>query len=115
VDGAKFAFKLVPLEISIDADGESVKSCVVEHMAVAPQGSGKEPRAGTMERTLLDAIRGDLSIGGQVSISSVIETVGGQFPQPEGRDTRRQHLCRALRALAAKGFIAIEGDQCRSP
>jgi len=112
-DGAKFAFKLVPIEICIDADGDPVISCVLEYLAVAPPGTTKAPRPGTIERTLLDAIRGDLSIDGRISISSVIETVEGLLPQPEGRDTRKQHLSRALRALAAKGLIAIEGEKCR--
>ena len=113
-DGAKFAFRLVPVEIAIDADGEPVNSCIVESLAVAPPNNRKEPRPGTIERALLDAIRGDLSTDGLVSLSSVIETVVSQLRRPEGRDTRRQHLSRALRALAAKGLIAIEGEQCRS-
>jgi hypothetical protein len=114
-DGAKFGFKLVPVEIGIDADGDPVKSCIVEPLDVTPPGSSKEPRPRTIERALLDAIRDDLSIDGPVSISSVVETCVSQIPQPKkGRDTRRQHVSRALRALAAKGLIAIEGEQCRS-
>jgi len=113
-DGTKFAFRLVLVEIAIDADGEPVNSCIVESLAVAPPNNRKEPRPGTIERALLDAIRGDLSMDGLVFISSVIETVVSQLPRPEGRDTRKQHLSRALRALAAKGLIAIEGEQCRS-
>jgi hypothetical protein len=113
-DGAKFAFRLVPVEIAFDADGEPVNSCIVESMAVAPPNNRKEPRPGTMERALLEAVRGDISTDGLVSVSSVIETVVSQLPRPEGRDTRKQHLSRALRALAAKGLIAIEGEQCRS-
>ena len=33
-DGAKFAFKLVPVEIGLDADGDPVNSCIVESLAV---------------------------------------------------------------------------------
>lgn len=113
-DGAKLGFKLVPVEIAIDADGEPVYSCIVESLPVAPLNNSKEPRPGTIERALMDAIRGDVSMDGLVSISSVIQTVVSQLPRPEGRDTRRQHLSRALRALAAKGLIAIEGEKCRS-
>ena len=112
-DGVKFAFKLVPVEIGIDADGEPVRSCIVEPTTAAPASSKREPRPGTVERALLDAIRGDLSMDGRVSISSVIETAVSQLQKPEGRDTRKQHLSRALRALAAKGFITIEGEQCQ--
>jgi len=113
-DGAKFAFRLVPVEIAFDADGEPVNSCIVEYLAVAPPNNRREPRPGTIERALLEALRGDLSTDGLVSVSSAIETTVSQLPRPEGRDTRKQHLSRALRALAAKGLIAIEGEQCRS-
>ena len=113
-DGAKFAFRLVPVQIAFDADGEPVNSCIVESLAVVPANNKREPRPGTIERALLEAIRGDLSTDGLVSVSLVIETVVSQLPRPEGRDTRKQHLSRALRALAAKGLIAIEGEQCRS-
>jgi hypothetical protein len=81
---------------------------------VMPPVNKKEPRSGTIERTLLDAIRDDSSIDGRVSVPSVIETLVGQLRQPKGRDTRKQHLHRSVRALAAKRLIAIEGDQCWS-
>lgn len=113
-DGAKFAFRLVPVEIGTDADGEPIKSCIVEPLTVIPPGNWGEPRSGTIERTLLDTIRDNPSIDGRVSIPSVIETLVGQLPQPKGRDTRKQHLHRSLRALATKRLIVIEGDQCWS-
>jgi hypothetical protein len=113
-DGAKFGFKLMPVEIGIDTDGEPIKSCIVEPLTVIPPVNKKEPRSGTIERTLLDAIRDDSSIDGRVSVPSVIETLVGQLRQPKGRDTRKQHLHRSVRALAAKRLIAIEGDQCWS-
>jgi hypothetical protein len=112
-DGAKFAFKLVPVEIGVDADGEPVTSCIVESASLASVGNKKEPKPGSIERTLLDAIRDDPSIDGRVSIAAIVEAVAKKLPKPEDRDTRKQHLARALRALASKGFIAVEGEQCR--
>jgi hypothetical protein len=112
-DGAKFFFKLMPVEIGIDSDGDPVKSCVVEPLPVAPIGQRKEPPPGTTERAMLDAIRDFPSIDGWVSIPTAIETVVTQFPRPGRRDTRKQHLMRALRALAAKSLICIEGERCR--
>jgi hypothetical protein len=114
-DGAKFGFKLVPIELDLDVDGESIKSCIVEPVTTAELPNCKrEPRPGTIERTLLDAVRADLSVGGGVSIPLIIEAAVSQLQKPMGRDTRKQHLSRALRALAAKGLVAIEGEQCRS-
>ena len=112
-DGAKFAFKLVPVEVGVDSDKEPVTSCVVEPVAAVPSGHRKDPQPGSKERTLLDAIRNAASIDG-IGTVSVVETVVKQLPKPDGRDTRKQHLTRALQALATKGFIIIEGDTCRA-
>jgi KaiC/GvpD/RAD55 family RecA-like ATPase len=110
-DGGEFAFKLAPVETGVDADGDPVTSCVVEQIAVTPKATRKEPRPGSVERTLLDAIRDDPSADQRVP--GVIEAAMPLLPQPTGRDTRRQHLMRALRTLASKGFITVEGDICR--
>lgn len=112
-DGMKFAFKLLPIEIGVDADQEPVTSCVVESAAVVASGNRTEPRPGTVERTLFDAIRDDPSADGASSVSALIDAALPLMPQPSGRDTRRQHLMRALRTLAAKGFVTVEGDTCR--
>lgn len=112
-DGAEFAFKLVPVEMGVDSDGDPITSCVVEQLPVVPKGSRKEPRPGTVERTLLDSIRDNPSADQQVSVSGAIDAAMPLLPQPQGRDTRRQHLMRALRTLASKGFITVEGDVCR--
>ena len=113
-DGAKFAFKLVPVEVGVDADDEPISSCIVEPATVVPSGNRKEPQPGTKERTLLDAIRNALASDGRVTTASVIETVVKQLPKPDGRDLRKQHFTRALQALATKGLITIEGDTCRA-
>jgi hypothetical protein len=104
----------VPIEIGVDADGDPVTSCVVEQLAAVPKGTRKEPRPGTLERALLDAIREDPSADERVSVSAAIEAAMPLLPQPPGRDTRRQHLKRALGTLASKGFITVEGDICRA-
>lgn len=113
-DGTKFAFKLVPVEVGVDSDQEPVTSCVVEPTIVVPTGHRKEPQPGSKERTLLDAIRNAVSIDGQVTTASAIETVVKQLPKPDGRDLRKQHFTRALQALATKGLVTIEGDACRA-
>lgn len=113
-DGAKFAFKLVPVEVGIDSDKEPITSCIIETAVVVPSGHRKDPPPGSKERTLLDAIRNAVSIDGRVTTASVIETVVKQLPKPDGRDLRKQHFTRALQALATKGHITIEGDTCRT-
>jgi hypothetical protein len=112
-DGAKFAFNLVPIDIGVDADGDQITSCIVESALLVPAGNKKQPKPGSIERTLLDAIRDDPSVDGWVAIDAIVDATMKQLPKPEDRDTRKQHLMRALRALASKGFIAIEGKRCR--
>jgi AAA domain/Bifunctional DNA primase/polymerase, N-terminal/Primase C terminal 2 (PriCT-2) len=111
-EGAEFAFKLTPVEIGVDDDGDPETSCVVEQLAVPPKGTRKEPRPGSVERTLLDAIRDVPSADQRASVPGVIQAAMSLMPQPEGRDTRRQHLMRAMRTLGSKGFVAVEGDAC---
>jgi hypothetical protein len=110
-DGAKFAFKLVPIEIGVDADGEPVTSCVVEPLLVVPRSTCRDPQPGTLQRLLLNLIRDDLSADGQVS---AIEAAAMRvLPKPSGRDTRKQSITRALLTLVSKGLITMEADSCR--
>jgi hypothetical protein len=113
-DGAEFAFKLARVELGVDSDGDAIASCVVEPLAVIPKGTRKDPRPGSVARTLLDAIRDDPSADGRVSVSGVIEAAMLLLPTRTGRDLRRQHLKRALDELESKGFITVEGDICRA-
>jgi hypothetical protein len=112
-DGGEFGFELVAVQLGVDDDGDPVTSCVVEQLTDVPRGKSKEPRPGSVERTLLDAIRDDPSADECVSVPGAIEAAMPLLPEPPGRDTRRQHLMRALRALASKGFITVEDDICR--
>lgn len=113
-DGVKFAFKLIPVEIGLDSDGEPIGSCIVEPITIVPSGRRKDPQPGSKERTLLDAIRKAAAIDGWVDNASIIDAVKDQLPKPDGRDTRKQHFMRALQALATKGFINIEGARCQA-
>ncbi len=113
-DGAKFAFRLVRVEVGTDADSDPMTSCVVQTLAEVPTPARtKEPKPGTTERVVLDIVRNDLSFdGNRLAVSAIVDAAFNRLLKPEGRDTRRQHAKRALQTLAAKGFIAIEGDEC---
>lgn len=88
-DGTKFAFKLLPVEIGVDSDDDPIGSCIVEQVAIDSSNKRKEPRNGTVERTLLDLIRDDPSVDGTVSVSGVIGAALPRLSPPSGRDTRR--------------------------
>jgi hypothetical protein len=113
-DGAKIAFKLLPVIVGIDEDGDEITSCVVEVMATVPAlGRRKEPKPETNEGVLLDVVRGCLSVdGSRLAISAILDAAVNRMIKPEGRDTRRQHAKRALQSLANKSFVTVEGDEC---
>lgn len=112
-DGGRFGFKLVQIEIGIDADGEPITSCTVEPLAAVLPSGRREPRPGSVERAVFDAVRESLAADGYVPVTAVVDAVLPQLRVPLGRDTRAQHVMRALRSLAARGFIAVEGETCR--
>lgn len=113
-EGAQFAFKLLPVEIGQDGDGEPITSCIVESVALSSLPRKRaEPKPGTLKRTVWDAIRGDIS-GSGIPITDAVDAGVARMAQPRGRDTRKQIAMEALRALESQGLITIEGDRCRA-
>lgn len=117
-DGAEFTFKLRPITLGMDADGDSVRSCVVEPVTEPiPTTRRKEPREGSLPLKVLTAIRGlDLGADGGVPIPAIVEAVAQHLPKPTaGRDTRPQQISRALQSLVLTGHVCVEGERCRLP
>lgn len=111
VDGERFGFKLVPMVIGADDDGEVISSCVVEHGTVTPRGrkGGQEPK-GAVEKLLMRAVN-DLSIAGPVAQNDVIEaTVNRIASDPGKRDRRRERALRALNSLVEQEVLIL--DNC---
>jgi hypothetical protein len=114
-DGAEFTFKLRPVVVGMDSDGDTVKSCVVEPVTDSvPTMRRKEPREGNLPHKVLGVIRcSEPDLDGWISTPPIIETVAQQLPLPIGRDTRPQKITRALESLAVSGHIRVEGERCR--
>lgn len=110
-DGAAFAFKLLPVEIGTDEDGEPVTSCVIEHIDKLP-AKPREPK-GTVQRTVYRMGLDLLPIDGprRVTVAKLFDScVPLLSHDPQRRDYRCQRIKRAIDSLQADNFIAIDGE-----
>jgi hypothetical protein len=114
-DGAEFTFKLRPIVVGMDPDGEPVRSCIVEPVTDAVQAvRRKEPREGTLPHKLLNVIRtSEPETDGWIPMRPFIDIVTKQLPTSGSRDTRPQKIARALESLALSGHISVEGERCQ--
>lgn len=115
-DGAVYPFKLEIVQVGVDEDGDPITSCIV--VEAEPQ-QRKEPERKNVKRrgrvethilevlTLIDAQTSAIKLGDLVSKATDL------LPPPaEGeRDTRRQHVTRAIQKLAKEpdGPISLDG------
>lgn len=110
-DGARYGFRLTPVPIGADAEGEVITSCVLEHVEATAKGlkGSKEPK-GAVEK-LVARVAGDLTIGGAAPIGDLIDAVKAQMaydPAVGKRDKRREHIVRAIDSLHERGVLGLE-------
>ena len=113
-DGERFAFRLHVVPVATDDDGDVVSSCILEHVATQPKVDRKAGAArGVNEKIVLRALD-DLSIGGAVATTEVIDAAINHiaFDAADGkRDKRREHVLRALNALTERGILTVKGNE----
>lgn len=117
-DGARFGFKLDVLQIGVDEDGDAVTSCVVvaaDYAAPvkAERGAGLK-RRGRIENHVLEVLS-MLDPGVQtIKIDELVSKAVDLLPEPEEgrRDTRRQHVARAIQNLGKEkdGPVSVLRD-----
>jgi hypothetical protein len=110
VDGLEFPFKLQVLELGQDSAGETITSCVVEHLDESPRHSRREPK-GNVERLVWRVVHNLVLLGEEaVTVSAVIEHAKSELAHDpaKSRDRRREIITRALQALAEGSFLRIE-------
>jgi hypothetical protein len=100
--GAGFAFKLVEVELGVNARQKPIKSCVVEATTVRPVLTESEEQAMEVLNTLL--IESD---GTVVRMAEWQKAVLGDegFMAGKGADTRSRTFRRARKNLKSKGYI----------
>ncbi len=105
-DGARYGFKLEVVQVGVDEDGDAVTSCVALP-AETPQPVSKEDRKGIKRRGRIQNHVLEVMALIDPSQSSIrrddlIKMAVDMLPEPdEGqRDTRRQHVARAIEDLS---------------
>lgn len=113
-DGQAFGFRLLPVVLGVDSDGDEITSCVVEHIqAVVDRSKG---RLGKWHRLVLDAFEDEIGLVDSVGVDRVLDRAVEREPMVEGkRDRRREYALRALDALAKSGHIDRAVDTLRRP
>jgi len=110
-EGEEFGFKLLPVVLEIDEDGDEVTSCVADPNQAVPKARRKVRKLGAVEKITMRAVQDLTATGDQADVNEVIEVVAGQMSVEAGRDTRRQRISRALDSLTADGLLVREGTR----
>lgn len=102
-DGMQYPFDLVAVNIGIDADGDIVTSCVVEHLAALPMAQAEPRKQGTRERIVMDvthefAQAQTTRIGIKTFIARCLELT--EPPQDGKRDNRPHNFRKTIVAMA---------------
>lgn len=97
----EFPFRLQIVDLGMDEDGESVTSCVVNHIA----GKARPVVKDAVEKIILNVLDELALITGPVHVNRLVETTIDRLPAPEKNDRRRANVFKALERLVAAGLI----------
>jgi len=115
-DGAKYGFKLEIVQIGVDEDGDAVTSCVVlpVEFVAKPETAKGLKRRGRVETHVLEVIATLDPALQTIRVEELVKMASDLLPPPdEGkRDTRRQHVARAIDNLCKEkdGEISKAGN-----
>ena len=115
-DGAKYGFKLEIVQIGVDEDGDAVTSCVVlpVEFVAKPETAKGLKRRGRVETHVLEVIATLDPAMQTIRLGDLVAKATDLLPPPdEGkRDTRRQHVARAIENLCKEkdGEISKAGN-----
>ena len=106
VEGEAFYFRLEPVTVGKDEDGESIDSCVVRFVEPPKQSM---PLRG-LPAVVLAALS-ELSLSGEaVPIEELLDDVAADMPPPEDgkKDLRRGRARQAIKRLENMGSVAVD-------
>lgn len=109
-DGIEFGFKLRSVVVGVDADGDEVTSCVLEHAEVTPKALRKGgKRVGGTEALVMRTIANLVGLGDTgVTFNTLIEEVSNQLPfdaKTGKKDRRGEVVSRSIKGLVERGFL----------
>jgi hypothetical protein len=113
-EGQELPFKLAPIVLGLDEDGDEVTSCVVEHTEHVPVHQRKGEAKGNVQKLVVRVLHDLMGLdAGPVLITDLLEHSVQQMVPPEQgkRDQRRAHVGRAVEALVAANVLRLQGDK----
>lgn len=113
-DDRSWGFTLARVPVSMTPEGEEVTSCVAIEAELPRQTapvSGTTKRRGRVETHVLEMMM-TLGSDDTITLARLVEVCVAEMPQPEGRDTRRQLVTRAIQSLAREkdGPLSLSGS-----
>lgn len=105
-DGAEFEFRLEPVTVGIDADGDLMTSCTVTYDLNAPHAVQPRVRRGKVEQAVLDAVEYLQAHKTASTSSAVLEEAARYVP-----GVARKNLTRAVAALVEEGALYREDGE----
>ena len=110
-DGIGWGFKLVVVNLGLDADGDPITSCVVEWGELAATNARSEPK-GKWQKAVWQVVLDNLELcGDAVPTRLVLDHAMALVPKdPNGIDRRREYARRALEGLILEGWLLNQGD-----
>lgn len=114
-EGIEYQFRLQPVVLGIDADGDDISSLVVEHSEGSARRTADRGPKGAVEKLVLEQLEDAVGLGAEaLAVTELMEKVKAQMPQEEGkRDQRGFRIHRALESLRAAHRIAVDGVMVR--
>lgn len=107
-DGATFPFRLTPIPVGVDDDGDPITSCVVTYTD-APLPMKREPQ-GKVQKAVWNVVLELANEKGVAEIEAVVAEVVQSSIGEDGKPTmRRDNIVRTITRLAEDAFFCIEG------
>lgn len=111
MDSQTWTFKLNPVLLGLDADGDEITSCVVEFVDPPIELKGTEASLGVRQRELLDLARDMEAEKGDCYVSVLLDAMVKTMPADTGkRDNRRANARKSLDALLQKKHLYLHGE-----
>jgi hypothetical protein len=117
-DGAEFGFKLTPLILGLDDDGDDITSCIVEEASTQRAAVAPKNKAGVLERLALKCLDNGVELGSVgVPYDELLNTMVSQMAPPgEGkRDSRRTAASKAVTELVDAGSLVVVNGFVQRP
>jgi len=94
--GKKFGFKIVPVTLRLDEDGDNVESCFVEYCEVLPMSK----KMGDSQRRVYEVLL-EVTEGSWTTESNLYDNYIDKFPPKEGETkVRKGNLTRTLKSMS---------------